>query len=159
VKNWPTPTKVAIVVRMTYLTLWVIVGLVLVAWIARFSLGYALVILLVLLGPKIASWIFTYKAFARGPQAGRGPEPISTQPINESMIRDELSKAETVHLPDWVREETDEWLATTDRAEKSRKRVALLDRLYDYASNSTDHYAARSAVNQLRLAINPWVRD
>jgi hypothetical protein len=145
---------------MTYLTLWVIAGLALVVWIARFSLGFAAVVLLLLLGPKLASWIFTYKIFARGPQAGSGLNmPLSTQPMDESKIRDELGKAETMHLPDWVREETDDWLATTDGGEKDRKRGALLDRLYNYASNSTDDYATRSAANQLRLAINPWVKN
>jgi hypothetical protein len=161
VKEWSTPTKVAFAVKMIFATLWVLVGLYLVLWIAQFSPGFAIVILLVLLAPKIAMWIFTYRVLqAKSPkEASPAIVPLSSRLLNEPEIYEELNRVDAVRAPAWVKESVADWLATVPGDEKNSKRAALLDRLYSYAATSTDDYAARSAVNQLRLAINPWVKD
>jgi hypothetical protein len=145
---------------MVFATLWVLVGLYLVLWIAQFSPGFAIVILFVLLVPKIAMWIFTYSVLkGKSPNAPPAIVPLSSPLPNEPEIHAKLNDVDVVHAPTWVKESVIDWLATATGDEKDRKRVALLDRMYAYASDSTDDYAARSAVNQLRLAINPWVKD
>jgi len=59
----------------------------------------------------------------------------------------------------WVDDGVRAWLASPPGVEKDRARNALLDRLYAYAASSNGDYVQRKAVNDLRLAINPWVND
>jgi hypothetical protein len=161
VKAWSTATKIAFTVKMIFATVWVLVGLYLVLWVAQFSPGFAIVILLLLLVPKIAMWIFMYRVLqANGPkEASPAIVPLSSRLLNEPEIHEKLNHVDAMGAPIWVKESVADWLATGPGDEKNRKRVALLDRLYSYAASSADDYAARSAVNQLRLAINPWVKD
>jgi hypothetical protein len=59
----------------------------------------------------------------------------------------------------WIDDAVREWLATPEGIERDRKRNTLLERLYAYASSSSDDYAHRAAANRLRLAVNPWVES
>lgn len=132
-----------------------------VTWQNWIQTPLAIAVLLLFLAPKLAWWAFSYSMLLFGVryEIGALAVPVSPRPVDEPGIQGELTHASTAASPPWVKEAVADWLATAEGEEKNRKRAALLDQLYSYAATSTDDYAARSAVNQLRLAINPWVKN
>jgi hypothetical protein len=140
---------------------WVLLAIALATWSSWIQTRLVLVVLLLFFAPKLAWLVFAYATllFRTRYEMSALAVPVSPRPVDEPGIQSELTQASTAASPPWVKEAVDDWLATATGEEKNRKRAALLDRLYSYAATSTDDYAARSAVNQLRLAINPWVKD
>ena len=92
------------------------------------------------------------------PNTWPGGIPVPARPPDERRIRDSLDALDTSPdgAPAWVRPAVDEWLAASAGPEKDRMRSALLQRLYDEAGQPGDP-AQKRALNDVRLAINPWV--
>jgi len=157
----PMPPRLARVLTVSMVGYWVLLIIALATWSSWIQTRWVLVVLLLFLAPKIAWLFFAYATllFRTRYEMSVLVVPVSPRPVDEPGIQSELTHASTAASPPWVKEVVDDWLATAEGEEKNRKRAALLDRLYSYAATSTDDYAARSAVNQLRLAINPWMKN
>lgn len=162
-KREPTIDRLILIrlVKIAIVAWLLLVGIAIVTWRSWIETRFVIVVSLLVLGPQLAWWIVVYVAMlSKGPQEMREVAvPISRRPIDETAVQQALQKLGTVACPPWVKEAVDDWLAMPQSEDKDRKRAGLLDRLYSYSALSTDDYAARSAVNQLRLAINPWVKD
>jgi hypothetical protein len=161
VKAAHTATKLMRVFVSIAIVWYILLGIAAVTWRSWIQTPFALVVLLLFFAPKLTYLSVAYYIllFRTQQEMGAMRVPVSSRPVDEPAIHEELSKVDLDHVPPWVKENVDDWLATDTEDEKDRKRAALLDRLYSYAASSADDYAARSAVNQLRLAINPWVKD
>jgi hypothetical protein len=161
VKAAHTATKLMRVFVSIAIVWYILLGIAAVTWRSWIQTPVALVVLLLFLAPKLTYLSVAYYTllFRTQQEMGAMRVPLSSRPVDEPAIREELSNVDVAHMPPWVKDNVDDWLATAPQDEKDRKRAALLDRLYSYAANSTDDYAARSAVNRLRLAINPWVKN
>jgi len=115
----------------------------------------------------IAARIISYAMMANIAQRVRRGEipnpwpagiPVPASPPDESRIRaslDQLDKSPG-GAPTWVRPAVEEWLAAAPGPDKDRLRSSLLLRLYDEAGQPGDP-AQRRALNDVRLAINPWI--
>jgi len=95
-------------------------------------------------------------------QANGGDEPIGMdREPDRDRVQQRLEAVDAVGggTLAWIDDGVRDWLARPPGAERDRARNALLDRLYAYSASSTGDHVQRKAVNDLRLAINPWVKD
>jgi hypothetical protein len=82
----------------------------------------------------------------------RGERPLDSARLDAALANVEASDKSASQ---WLRPAIEQWLATPAGPERDKLRNALLDRLYAEASKPGD-YAQRRALNEVRLAINPW---
>jgi len=83
-------------------------------------------------------------------EADARAEAVAVAKIDESVVRTVLMRCERAGCPPWVGDSVDAWFRSDERPST---RLELLARLYRYSAFSTDPYAPRKAVNDLRLAI------
>jgi hypothetical protein len=89
-----------------------------------------------------------------------GELPDAKRPVDEERVRAAMSRLDEFAggCPAWLRAGVDEWLAAAEGPDKSRMRDELLKKLYAEACAPGDPQQRR-ALNQVRLAINPWVGE
>ena len=89
-----------------------------------------------------------------------GEMPDIERPVDADRVRAALSRLDEFPdgSPAWLRPAVDSWLAAAPGADKNRMRDELLQRLYAEAGTPGD-LQQRRALNEVRLAINPWARE
>lgn len=112
---------------------------------------------------RIISWVLIYREVRRRRLSGETPAPQlgelagADRPVDEQRVTGALSRLESFAggCPAWLRGGVDAWLAAPPGEQKNQMRNDLLQRLYTEAGSPGDP-AQRRALNEVRLAINPW---
>lgn len=89
-----------------------------------------------------------------------GEIPDVERPVDADRVRAAVSRLDGIAggCPGWLGSAVDEWLAASPGAGKNQMRDKLLQRLYAEAGLPGDQQQRR-ALNEVRLAINPWVGE
>ena len=111
---------------------------------------------------RLSMFVFMAVAVRNGVTSAVAPEVVGfDRKPDEARVRRAL--AAVTDLDDesvqWMARDVDDWLAADPGVPKDRKRNALLERLYAYAGSSKGYQKLRTAANELRLAINPWIDE
>lgn len=163
------------VVMFTYLGIaygYAIVMYVLWSWGYRYNLGIAFLVGLLLVAAPgilikfvapIAGSVVGIRELRRLRQdksltGSLGETKDVQRPSDEEKVRAALSKlgAFANGCPSWLTPAVDQWLTSPPGDRKTLLRDSLLLRLYDEAGKPGD-ILQRHALNDVRLAINPWV--
>jgi hypothetical protein len=150
-----------------YFLVWTI-GLVLSTWL-KCSCAAAFTILFYIgavwfVVARVMGWVLLHREVAMRRLSGETPttqlgeSTDAYRPIDEQRIRSALSRLDSLEggSPAWLRADLDAWLAAPQGGQKNGMRDALLQRLYAEAGLPGDP-AQRRALNDVRLAINPWI--
>jgi hypothetical protein len=144
------------------------IGLVLSAWLkcsctAVFPLLFYIGAIWFVVA-RIMGWVLIYRDVRRRRLSGETPTTQlgeltdAYRPIDEQRIRGALSRLDSFAggCPAWLRTSVEAWLAAPSDAQKNAMRDELLQRLYAEAGSPGDP-TQRRALNDVRLAINPWI--
>jgi hypothetical protein len=115
---------------------------------------------------RAISWVLIYREIRRRRLSGEtattqlGELTDTDRPVDEQRIRGELSRLDRFAggCPAWLHTDVDAWLAAPPGAQKNGMRDEILQRLYAEAGSPGDP-AQRRALNDVRLAINPWIDE
>lgn len=140
----------------------------------RFNVGAAFIIglaiatapmLLIKIAAPIAGTIMGFSQMRRLHQNSALLGPLGElkdveRQADQARVRSALDKLDLFAdgTPRWLHPGVDQWLEAPAGDEKDRMRDALLQRLYDEAGKPGD-IMQRHALNDVRLAINPWVDE
>lgn len=101
----------------------------------------------------------SYRATGEPPVRRLGQLAGLQTPSSSARFQEALRRLEGTPGPNppWLEPAIRSWTESAEGPENDRRRDDLLVRLYYHAAFSTDTLAKRKALNELRLAINPWV--
>jgi hypothetical protein len=144
------------------------IGLVLSVWFkcsctAAFPLLF-LIGAIWFVAARVISWVLILSEVRKRRLSGEtnttrlGELTGADRPVDEQRIRSALSRLDSFPdgCPTWVRTGVEAWLAAPLGAPKNSMRDELLQRLYSEAGSPGDP-AQRRALNDVRLAINPFI--